>query len=136
MKDYPYVTPGDPFQYDLRWIVSQIQTLHQLFDKLKCDVEKTGGNVEALNGYTKALSDAQCAINERLDVGDFEKETFAEWADANLPAMVTQMVKFVFFGLSDDGHFVAYIPSSWKFLNFDTSTRANDPNWGHLIIRY
>ena len=70
MKDYPYVTPGDPFQYDLRWIVSQIQTLHQLFDQLKSDVEKTVLIVKVLRGHSTTLSPSPSPIQSPLDVGE------------------------------------------------------------------
>ena len=41
------------------------------------------------------------------------------------------------FGLGDDGHFKAYIPATWQFLQFDTGLNPDDPTtYGHLIIKW
>lgn len=59
-----------------------------------------------------------------------------KWIDKNLPTIIQNAVKYVFFGLSDDGYFVAYIPNSWKFIEFDTIMDINDPLYGHLIMEW
>ena len=47
------------------------------------------------------------------------------------------IVKFVCFGLGDDGHFKAYIPATWQFLQFDTGLNPDDSEtYGHLIIKW
>lgn len=131
----PYV-PGDPGMYDLRWIVSQIQSLTALVQGIAKGQESQGGNITALNAALADLAAAQKCINDRLDAGDFENGKFLEWADKNLPSMVNEMVRFVWFGLTPDGHFCAYVPSNWKWLNFDTGTDITEPEYGHLIITY
>lgn len=131
----PYV-PGDPGMYDLRWMVSQIQSLTALVQGIAKGQESQGGNITALNSAMADLAAAQKCINERLNAGDFENGKFLEWADKNLPSMVTEMVRFVWFGLTPDGHFVAYIPANWKWLTFNTGTDITEPEYGHLIITY
>lgn len=46
----------------------------------------------------------------------------------------------VFFGLTDDGYFVAYIPSSWKNITFNTTgldiNLELQPEYGHLVLSY
>ena len=42
--------------------------------------------------------------------------------------VITERIKTVWFGLTDDGHFMAVIPKSWKEITFDTSED------GHLIL--
>ena len=139
--DYPFcnpgpMVPGDPAMYDLRWMVSQIQSLTALCQGIAKGQEAQGGNITALNSAMADLAKAQTAINERLNDGDFENENFLEWADKNLPAMVSEMVRFVWFGLTQDGHFVAYVPANWGWLHFDTGIDITVPEYGHLIIRY
>lgn len=139
--DYPFCpspgyTPGDPAMYDLRWMVSQIQSLTALVSGIAKGQEAQGGNITALNATMSELDKAQKCINARLDAGDFENESFREWADKNLPAMITEMVHFVWFGLTDDGHFVAYVPANWTWLTFNTGTDVTEPEYGHLIITY
>lgn len=131
----PYV-PGDPGMYDLRWMVSQIQSLTALVQGIAKGQESQGGNITALNSAMADLAAAQKSINDRLNDGDFENGKFLEWADKNLPAMVCEMVRFVWFGLTPDGHFCAYVPANWGWLTFNTGTDITEPEYGHLIITY
>lgn len=131
----PYV-PGDPGMYDLRWMVSQIQSLTALVQGIAKGQESQGGNITALNSAMADLAADQKCINDRLNDGDFENGKFLEWADKNLPAMVCEMVRFVWFGLTPDGHFCAYVPANWGWLTFNTGTDITEPEYGHLIITY
>lgn len=131
----PYV-PGDPGMYDLRWMVSQIQSLTALVQGIAKGQESQGGNITALNSAMADLAAAQKCINDRLNDGDFENGKFLEWADKNLPAMVCEMVRFVWFGLTPDGHLCAYVPANWGWLTFNTGTDITEPEYGHLIITY
>lgn len=131
----PYV-PGDPGMYDLRWMVSQIQSLTALVQGIAKGQESQGGNITALNSALADLAAAQKCIDNRLNDGDFENGKFLEWADKNLPSMVTEMVRFVWFGLTPDGHFCAYVPANWGWLTFNTGTDITEPEYGHLIITY
>lgn len=65
---------------------------------------------------------------------DFDR--FAqEWLDANIQQALTKAVHMVFFGLTDEGYFVAYIPQDWAFV-FDTIMNYADENYGSLVIKY
>lgn len=139
--DYPFCpsppcVPGDPGMYDLRWMVSQIQSLTALVQGIAKGQESQGGNITALNSAMADLAAAQKCINDRLNAGDFENGKFLEWADKNLPSMVTEMVRFVWFGLTPDGHFCAYVPANWDWLTFNTGADITEPEYGHLIITY
>ena len=131
----PYV-PGDPGMYDLRWMVSQIQSLTALVQGIAKGQESQGGNITALNSAMADLAADHKCINDRLNAGDFENGKFLEWADKNLPSMVCEMVRFVWFGLTPDGHFCAYVPANWGWLTFNTGTDITEPEYGHLIITY
>lgn len=61
-------------------------------------------------------------------------EALAKWIDANLQQLVARVVKYVFFGLSANGHFVAYIPPTWDFIGFDTIMQPKNPLYGHLVM--
>ena len=48
---YPnYSTPGDPFQYDLRWMVGQIQSLQAFVEQLSKGLDANSGNIAASTG--------------------------------------------------------------------------------------
>lgn len=42
----------------------------------------------------------------------------------------------VFFGLTSDGHFCAYIPGSWADIEFDTGAVYGTSQYGRLLLRY
>lgn len=65
---------------------------------------------------------------------DFDR--FAQaWLDANIQDALTKAAHMVFFGLTVDGYFCAYIPRDWSFV-FDTIIDYGDPNYGSLVIKY
>lgn len=63
-------------------------------------------------------------------------QAIEKWIDKNLPTIIQNSVKYVFFGLSDDGYFVAYVPEKWQFITFDTIMDYNDDLYGHLIMEW
>lgn len=59
-----------------------------------------------------------------------------KWVTENLDYIFSHVVKQLFFGLSQDGYFVAYIPNSWNDIVFDTGWNFGDDTYGRLILRY
>lgn len=60
--------------------------------------------------------------------------------DAMLEVAISKAIKMVWFGLTLDGYFVAYIPSSWNEIIFNTTgydiNLAAQPEYGHLVLSY
>lgn len=76
---------------------------------------------------------------EKVKNGDYVSlyiDSLAKWIDQNLQELVGRVVKYIMFGLTNDGYFCAYIPTSWQFLSFDTVVNVDDPLYGHLILRW
>lgn len=63
-------------------------------------------------------------------------QAFNDWMIENALDIVGEMIKTVHFGLTNDGYFCAYIPSSWEEIQFDTVNDYNDPLYGHLMLLY
>ena len=66
---------------------------------------------------------------------DYYAEQIRQWVMVNMPKIITQAVKMVFFGLDDTGRLVAYIPEQWAFV-FDTIIDYDSPDYGKLVIKY
>lgn len=49
---------------------------------------------------------------------------------------INEVINFVFFGLTDNGYFCAYIPESWSNVTFDTIIDCNSENYGKLVLKY
>lgn len=76
---------------------------------------------------------------DSVESGDIPQALFdglATWIDENLQELIGRAIKFVWFGLTSDGHFVAYIPESWHELTFDTCMDFDAQSYGHLLICY
>ena len=91
------------------------------------------------------LSDAQSEIEElKRAYDEFESGGFIDtyldkiekWINENMERLFAEAAKMVFFGLTLDGHFVAYIPESWSDIYFDTGMVYGSPEYGRLILRY
>ena len=132
----PYAAPGDHYQYDLYWLVNQLKQALSNTETLRLHDIGQDTRLDGLDEVTAQLKDATCQLFAKLKAGDFTKDTFIEWVNTNMTDIIYQMVRFVFFGLDDDGHFVAYIPASWEFLHFDTLLDPDKPGFGHLVVYY
>jgi hypothetical protein len=132
----PYAAPGDHYQYDLYWLVNQLKQALSNTETLRLHDIGQDTRLDGLDTLTAQLKDATCQLFAKLKAGDFAKDTFMEWVNTNMTGIIYQMVRFVFFGLDDDGHFVAYIPASWEFLHFDTLLDPDKPGLGHLVVYY
>lgn len=132
----PYAAPGDRYQYDLYWLVNQLKQALTNTETLRLHDIGQDTRLDGLDILTAQLKDATCQLFAKLKAGDFTKDTFIEWVNTNMTDIIHQMVRFVFFGIDDDGHFVAYIPASWDFLHFDTLLDPDKPGYGHLVVYY
>lgn len=132
----PYAAPGDHYQYDLYWLVNQLKQALTNTETLRLHDIGQDARLDGLDTVTAQLKEATDQLFAKLKAGDFTKDTFIEWVNTNMTGIIYQMVRFVFFGLDDDGHFVAYIPASWEFLHFDTLLDPDKPGFGHLVVYY
>lgn len=132
----PYAAPGDRYQYDLYWLVNQLKQALTNTETLRLHDIGQDTRLDGLDILTAQLKDATCQLFAKLKAGDFTKDTFIEWVNTNMTDIIHQMVRFVFFGIDVDGHFVAYIPASWDFLHFDTLLDPDKPGYGHLVVYY
>lgn len=132
----PYAAPGDHYQYDLYWLVNQLKQALDNTETLRVHDIGQDTRLDGLDTVTAQLKEATDQLFAKLNAGDFTKDTFVEWVNTNMTGIIYQMVRFVFFGLDDDGHFVAYIPASWEFLHFDTLLNPDKPGFGHLVVYY
>ena len=61
-----------------------------------------------------------------------------KWLHYNVPDIISEAVKQVWFGLTDAGYFVAYIPESWNDIQFNTTEYDYftdlQPEFGHLVL--
>lgn len=66
---------------------------------------------------------------------DYYEQQINQWINKHMPDIMAQATKMVFFGLTDDGYFCAYIPAQWAFV-FDTIIDYDSDDYGRLTITY
>lgn len=134
---YPEVVTSVPFTFrDGLTTLELIERLRRCIHHVQHDVNKI---TEQLLADIKANKDAIDALLRQYE--DDYKATIEKWLGDNLPQYVydyiTQSIQAVFFGLTDDGYFCAYIPKKWaQYIEFDTGANYNDDQYGCLILRY
>lgn len=67
-------------------------------------------------------------------------ESLKSWIVNNVNDLISYAIKNVWFGLTDSGYFVAYIPDSWNDIIFNTIGYDIDvedsANYGRLVLSY
>lgn len=133
----PYFSTMQPFAYrDTLNMLTWLRAVSCNLDKLR----------EALNEYGEQSGKLYDDLTARLDAlqAEFDKlyeEKIREWLAANMPEImddaVTEAIKTVFFGLTDDGYFCAYVPKNWAdYIEFDTNVNYDSKEYGCLILNY
>ena len=128
-SEYPYINMTDMnLDYLLKHIKSVMEAVNDLDDWRQ--------QHETEYNQLKALYDQIMSGNFPPSV----KSAFERWMNENALEIVGSMVKNVFFGLTDSGYFVAYIPDSWDDIIFNTTGWDLEtelmPDYGHLVLSY
>lgn len=128
-NEFPFTRTYDS---DLGWIIKKIGELLECCDQMQ--TWKT--EHEAAYQELKTLHDNIMAGRFPDTIND----AFNNWMRDNAADIVGEMVKMVFFGITDDGYFVAYIPDSWNDIIFATTGYDINidimPEYGHLVLSY
>ena len=119
----------------MREVVSKVSELNDLVEQHSTDIADINRRIDIINNDINNLEEQMRRIlsGEALD---FYLTALQEWIDRNLQEMVARVVTYVFFGLTDDGRFIAYIPRSWEFIQFNTILDGDNPMYGHLTLQW
>lgn len=113
-----------------------VDCLNKLIENNDIMAEMIAKNQQDIAQLKSELTLVQSEL-EKIKNGEYMSvyiEALANWIDANLQQMVSRIVKYVYFGLTGNGHFAAYIPATWDFLGFDTIMQYDNPMYGHLVM--
>ena len=128
MFEFPHTRTYDN---DLGWLIKNVKSAVDAVTALEAWKESAEGSISDLQ---KLLDD--------IAAGNFPKEisdAIKNWITANFYDIVGDMAKTVWFGLTDAGYFVAYIPESWDEMKFKTTgydyTTELQPEYGHLVLQ-
>lgn len=112
--------------------------------KICCEIHKMTSYTDMLtNTINEVLDEINELDNEFQDFIEhgFEKyyaEQIAQWVQDNMADIMNEAMRIVYFGLTQDGYFVGYVPvgNAWDDINFDTGADYNNDNYGRLMLYY
>jgi hypothetical protein len=133
---YTAYTPALPqFYWDVYSAEQRIKHICFETDKL---AHYASYLAELLGKNNEDIQELRDYVNEFLTSGfdDALAEKIAKWIDDHLQFIFTHTIRQVYFGLTQDGHFVAYVPDSWSDIVFDTGSDINLSTYGRLILRW
>jgi hypothetical protein len=128
-------TPTLPNLYwDVDSHEERIKRLCMELHKLLKYADYLGDNI---NLDHETIQELQDAFDKFMESGfdNYYAEQIAQWVDDNLGYIFERYTRGVYFGLTLDGHFVAYIPESWNDIVFDTGADYTLDTYGRLILR-
>lgn len=112
-----------------------VANLYCIMDALKDYVNGAFGQV---NENTEKIAELEDLFKKFQESGfdDYYAKQVTAWIASNLEFIYDKTVKQVFFGLTDDGRFCAYVPNSWADIKFDTGAVYGTDDYGRLILRF
>ena len=127
--EFPHTRTYDS---DLGWLIRTCKTSSDAIEVLQAwrvSADKT------LDEFQKLIDD--------IERGIFPEEmtnALKTFIVKNFYDIIGDMIHMVFFGLTDSGYFVAYIPESWEDISFMTTGWDYNtdlmPEYGHLVLIY
>lgn len=120
----------DVYSAEQRWkeICCWLKKLTEYADSVNVNVGVNADDIDKLEEEMQNLKDGGLL--------DYYTEQIYAWIQANMPELMGAAVKQVYFGLTDDGRFCAYIPESWSDITFDTGMVYGRSDYGRLLLRF
>lgn len=113
----------------------QIAKVLSVLEEVIKHLGETDANAEELKRLYYSLKEQFDAF---VDGGfeEYYEALLRAWIDENAPSIVKDMLLTgLFFGLTSDGYFCAYKPSTWEDVQFDTGAIYGTEEYGRLILR-
>lgn len=129
-------TPVIPKLYwDVYSAEQRMKQLCMSFDKVEHYLDYIANmmnewNIEFSEEMEKQFTDLWNTVN-----GSFQDD-FDRWFNANINRYIKEAISQVYFGLTLDGYFIAYIPESWDDIIFDTGMVYGEDTYGRLMLRW
>lgn len=117
---------------NLDWIIKHFNEFIESINSIDGWIEQ---HEKEYNDLKKIIDD----FNDGKFTDDFI-ESLKLWIVHNVNDLISYAIKNVWFGLTDSGYFVAYIPDSWNDIIFNTIGYDIDVedsvNYGRLVLSY
>lgn len=126
--EFPHTRTYDK---DLGWLIKDAKDSDAIISNILEWIAKTEPTIEEFKAFIYTLLSG--------DMPEGIRKAIKKWLSENALDLIGSLVKLVFFGITDDGYFVAYIPESWEDIVFGTTgydIQLAGYDYGHLVLSY
>lgn len=119
--------------------LSYYEVLAKLADTINEVLEGRNQDNDDLKAVYEYLEELRDVFEKFVESGfeDYYEQDIEKWINANFEAIMQKFIGIgLYFGLTSDGYFCAYVPSSWNEIQFDTGAVYGAESYGCLILRY
>ena len=109
-------------------LIENVESLNEILDNLDINLDDLQKDIDWRKEELEKVKNG--------DYVDLYLDSIISWIDKNIQELVGRIVKYVYFGLTKDGYFCAWIPQSWDFLWFDTIITPDSELYGHLVLQW
>lgn len=129
-------TPTIPkFYWDVKSQEQRIKVMCCLIQQL---IDQYGSTDSQIQKNAEDIAELQELFRKFQESGfdDYYEQQVIKWIADNIAILYEQLANKVFFGLTSDGYFCAYVPDSWSDITFDTGAVYGTEAYGRLILRF
>ena len=127
--EFPHTRTYDS---DLGWLIKNVSGYNETIQALNDWIAINTPRIEDLEAFKTALESGE--IPEGVQQG------IETWLSTHASEIIAAIIKNVWFGLTNAGYFVAYVPDSWSDITFKTTgldiILELMPEYGHLVLQY
>lgn len=127
-ENFPY---ANIHNLNLDWILEHIKEFKAVVDDMEEWKQQHQQEYEELKD-----------LYDDIMTGNFPEsmsDALYAWMRNNAESIISELIHMVFFGLTDSGYFIAYIPESWNDIIFNTTgydITVAGYGYGHLTLSY
>ena len=126
--EFPHTRTYDS---DLGWLIKNVKGYNDTIQALNDWIATNTPRIEDLEAFKAALESGE--LPEGVQAG------IEAWLSTH-GEVIAAIIKNVWFGLTNAGYFVAYVPESWSDITFKTTgldiILDLMPEYGHLVLQY
>lgn len=127
--EFPHTRTYDS---DLGWLIKNVSSYNETIDALNQWIAENTPRIEDLEKFNEEMTSGN--LPEGVQRG------ISNWLSTHAAEVISAIIKNVWFGLTQTGYFIAYVPESWSDIIFKTTGLDIEldlmPEYGHLVLQY
>lgn len=137
---FPWITQYTPVIPKLYW---DVYSAEERMKWLSCEWDRIIHYLLDLCNQTNINTQDIAELKQEFEdfkthgFDDYYREIIEQWVTDHFTQIVEKGLNIVYFGLTDDGYFCAYVPKEWaKYIEFTTGAIYGTDEYGRLILKY